>query len=178
MGLVDARYIGTKQVVPIIRHRLQRLNRKWIDIIVQFDTYRLMDPNIGIPGNTTIQPKAIQRAWDEVFYDPVNRDFPLILRHRIPPINNRRLKEMVLRFSKCMSGQALTTILARPYSYNQNLVMNSYAYSMLFSNRLVGTITIPGAPNLTPIDGVAPVICPFGCNHGDMNGGRHAFTCK
>jgi hypothetical protein len=49
---------------------------------------------------------------------------------------------------------------------------------MQFSNRLLGTITIPGAPNLAPIDGVAPVICPFGCDHADMNGGKHAFTCK
>ena len=149
-----------------------------IDTIVQFDAYRLVDPNIGTPGNTTIQPKEIRRAWNEGFYDPVHRDIPLILRHRIPPINNKRLKEMVLRFDKGMSGLALTTIPARPYSYNQNYIMNSYAYSMQFSNRLLGTITIPGAPNLAPIDGVAPVICPFGCDHADMNGGKHAFTCK
>ena len=115
-------------------------NRKLIDTIVQFDAYRLLDPNIGTPGNTTIQPKEIQRAWDGGFYDPVHRDIPLILRHRIPPINNKRLKEMVLRFDKGMSGLALTTIPARPYSYNQNYIMNSYAYSMQFSNRLLGTI--------------------------------------
>jgi hypothetical protein len=123
----------------------------------------LLDPNIGTPGNTAIQPKAIQiqRAWDEGLYDSVNRDIPLILQHRISPINNRRLKEMVLRFGKGMSGQALITIPARPYPYNQNLIINSYANSMQFSNRLVDTITIPGAPNLAPIDGVAPVICPM-----------------
>ena len=138
----------------------------------------MLDPNIGTPGNTTIQPKEIRRAWDEGIYDPVHRDIPLILRHRIPPINNKRLQKMVLRFGKGKSGLALTTIPARPYSYNQNLIMNSYAYSMQFSNRLLGTITIPGAPNLAPIDGVAPVICPFGCDHADMNGGKHAFTCK
>lgn len=68
---------------------------------------------------------------------------------------------MVLRFGKGMSGQALTTIPARPYPYNQNLIINSYANSMQFSNRLVGTIIIPGAPNLAPIDGVTPVICPM-----------------
>ena len=81
--------------LPIIRHRLQRLfNRKLIDTILQFDTYRLLDPHIGTPGNTTIQPKEIQRAWDEGFYDPVNRAIPVILRLRTPPINNKRLKEM------------------------------------------------------------------------------------
>ena len=86
---VDLLYIGTKCKLPIVRHRLQRLfNRKLIDTIVQFDAYRLLDPNIGTPGNTTIQPKEIQRAWDEGIYDPVHRDIPLILRHRIPPINN------------------------------------------------------------------------------------------
>ena len=132
----------------------------------------------GAPGNTTIQPNEIRRAWDEGFYDPVHRDIPLILRSRTPPINNKRLKEMVLRFGKGMSGLALTTIPARPYLYHQNLIMNSYAYSMQFSNRLVGTITIPGAPKLAHVEGVAPVVCPFGCDHGDMNGGKHAFTCK
>ena len=80
---VDVRYIGTKCKLPIIRHRLQRLfNRKLIDTIVQFDAYRLLDPHIGAPGKTTIQPNEIRRAWDEGFYDPVHRDIPLILRHR------------------------------------------------------------------------------------------------
>ena len=48
----------------------------------------------------------------------------------------------------------------------------------MFSNRLVlvGTITIPGAPNLAPVEGAAPVMCPFGCKNGDINGGKHAFT--
>ena len=76
----DVRYVGMKCKLPIIRHRLQRLfNRKLIDTILQFDTYRLLDPHIGTPGNTTIQPKEIQRAWDEGFYDPVNRAIPVII---------------------------------------------------------------------------------------------------
>jgi hypothetical protein len=175
----DERYIGPKCKLPILRHRLQRLfNRKIIDTTVQYDIYRLLDPGIGVHGNTTIQPETVKRAWDEGFYDPVNRDIPLILRHRTLPSNNGRLKKMVLRFGKGMSGLALTTIPARPYSYNQQLIMNSYAYSMQFSNRLTGTITIPGAPILAPAEGVAPVTCPFDCKHGDINGGRHAFTCK
>ncbi len=41
---------------------------------------------------------------------------------------------------------------------------------MQFSNRLVGTITIPGAPNLAPAEGAAPLICPFGCKNGDIIG--------
>ena len=91
----DVRYVGMKCKLPIIRHRLQRLfNRKLIDTIVQFDTYRL--------------------ALDAGFYDPVNRDI-LDLRLRTPPINNKCLKEMVLRFGKGMSGLALTTIPTRPY---------------------------------------------------------------
>ena len=62
---VDVRHIGPKCTLPIMRHRLQRLfNRKLIDTIVQFDTYRLLDPNIGRRGDTTIQPMAIKRAWD------------------------------------------------------------------------------------------------------------------
>ncbi len=176
---VDERYIGPKCKLPILRHRLQRLfNRKIIDTTVQYDIYRLLDPGIGVHGNTTIQPETVKRAWDEGFYDPVNRDIPLILRHRTLPSNNGRLKKMVLRFGKGMSGLALTTMPARPYSYNQQLIMNSYAYSMQFSNRLTGTITIPGAPILAPAEGAAPVTCPFDCKHGDINGGRHAFTCK
>ena len=102
---------------------------------------------------------AIKRAWDEGFYNPANRCIPRILRHRLPPINSERLKKMVLRFGKGMSGQALNTIPARPYSYSKNLIMNRYAYSMQFSNRLVGSITTPGAPKLSPAAGVAPVVC-------------------
>eukprot|EP00943_MAST-04B_sp_MAST-4B-sp1_P006965 g6965.t1 len=165
---VDERYIGPKCKLPILRHRLQRFfNRKIIDTTVQYDIYRLLDPGIGVHGNTTIQPETVKRAWDEGFYDPVNRDIPLILRHRILPSNNGRLKKMVLRFGKGMSGLAPTTIPARPYSYNQQ-----------FSNLLTGTITIPGAPILAPAEGAAPVTCPFDCKHGNINGGRHAFTCK
>jgi hypothetical protein len=169
---VDERYIGPKCKLPIIRHRLQRLfNRKLVDTMVQYDIYRPLDPCIGVHGNTTTQPSAIKRAWDEGFYDPVNRDIPLLLRHRILPTNIGRLKKMVSRFG--------TTIPARPYPYSQQLTMNSYAYSMQFSNCLVGTITIPGAPSLAPpAEGAAPVTCPFGCKHGDINGGKHAVTCK
>ena len=151
---VDVRYIGPNCKLPIIRHRLQRLfNRKLIDTIVQFDTYRILDTNIGQKGHTTIRPSEIQRYWNQGIYDPVYRDIPHILRHRVPPTNNDRLKRLVSRFGRGMSGLALTTIPARPYSYSQDLVMNTYAYSMQFSNRLVGDITIPGAPNLAPVDG-------------------------
>eukprot|EP00942_MAST-04A_sp_MAST-4A-sp1_P003241 g3241.t1 len=129
-----------------------------------------------IPNSSTIHPTAVYRYWDEGIYDPVNRDIPLMLRDRITPVDQDRLKKMVLRFGTGMSGQVLTTLPSRPYSYSQKLTLDLYAYSMKFSNRLLGYICMPGAPNMAPVNGAGTTMCPFCLNNTSMKGGLHAVT--
>ena len=150
---VDERYIGPGCKLPILRHKMQRLfNRKMMDTIVQFDIYRMLSTGIAA-DSSTIHPTVVYRYWDEGIYDPVNRDIPLMLRDRITPVDQDRLKKMVLRFGTGMSGQVLTTLPSRPYSYSQKLTLDLYAYSMKFSNRLLGYICMPGAPNMASVNG-------------------------
>ena len=144
---VDEHYIGPECRLPIIKHRLQRLfNRKLIDTIVQFDIYRLLDTKIDAQGTSVHQvlhATKIRELWDEGFIAPAQRDTPMILRQRVLPTNQRRLKHLVHRFGKSMSGQVLTTLPSRPYSYLQKLTMDIYAYSYKFANRLLGYIRTP-----------------------------------
>ena len=77
-----------------------------------------------------------------------------------------------------MSGQVLTTLPSRPYSYSQKLTLDLYAYSMKFSNRLLGYICMPGAPNMAPVNGAGTTMCPFCLNNTDMKGGLHAVHVK
>jgi hypothetical protein len=175
---VDERYIGPGCKLPILRHKMQRLfNRKTMDTIVQFDIYRMLSTGIAA-DSSTVHPAEVYRHWDEGIYDPANRDIPMILRDRITPTDQDRLKKMVSRFGTGMSGQVLTTLPSRPYSYSQTLTLDLYAYSMKFSNRLLGYICMPGAPNMAPVNGAGTTICPFCSNNNHMKGGLHAVTCK
>lgn len=106
------------------------------------------------------------------------RDTPMILLQRVLPTNQRRLKHLVHRFGKSMSGQVLTTLPSRPYSYLQKQTMDIYAYSYKFANRLLGYIRIPGIPKLVDKDGTDPIVCPFGCKNSNFKGGLHTVTCK
>ena len=144
---VDWKYIGRDALLPVRKHKLQRLfNRKVHESMVTFDA----DGQEIRPDEVT---KEMRDAWKQGGLN-IHWEVPRSFRERADKFNKiqcESLREKRRLFSPRMSGMDLVTLGSIPYSYYYNIRLRPYAHAFTFSHRLLGYIRIPGLPCLEKI---------------------------